>query len=385
MPRPFIPYSRQTIEDDDVEAVVRALRSDWLTQGPAIERFERAVADYCGAPQAVAVSSATAGLHLACLALGVSEGDVVWTSPLSFAASANCAHYCGAEVDFVDIDTGSGNMSVAALAAKLGEAARARRLPKLIIPVHYAGRACDMEAIGALKERYGFHVIEDAAHALGAQYADGSPVGGHAAADAAVFSFHPVKPVTTGEGGMVVTQDAGLADRIRPLRTHGITRDPSQLQQKNMPAWYYEMQRLGFNYRITDIQAALGISQMAKLDRFIRARRTLAERYRHLLRNSPLTLPPPGVYCGWHLYVVQVDARDAVFEKMREQNIGVNVHYMPIHLQPYYRALGFKEGWFPKAEAFFKGALSLPLHPRLTEREQDDVVAALRDALVGGK
>lgn len=379
---PFIPYSRQHIEEDDIEAVVRVLRSDWLTQGPAIEQFERVVADYCGAAHAVAVSNGTAGLHLACLALGLSEGDLAWTSPLSFAASANCARFCGVEVDFVDIDTDTGNMSVTLLAEKLEKATKAGRLPKLVIPVHYAGRACDMKAIGGLKKQYGFKVIEDAAHALGAQYTDGTQVGG-GTSDATVFSFHPVKPVTTGEGGMVMTQDAKLAERIRMLRTHGITRETSQLQQKDKPSWYYEMQDLGYNYRITDIQAALGIGQMKKLGRFIERRRALAERYRHLLKDAPLTLPPPDKGCGWHLYAVQVDAkvRDRVFETLRNKNIGVNVHYLPIHLQPYYRTLGFREGQFPKAEAFFAGELSLPLHPRLTEAEQDYVAGTLAAAL----
>lgn len=383
----FIPYSCQLIEDDDIDAVVAVLRSDWLTQGPNIERFEQAVAGYCGVPHGVAISNATAGLHLVCMALGVGAGDVVWTSPLSFTASSNCALYVGAEVDFVDIDPATGNICVQALTEKLEAAKRTGRLPKLIIPVHYAGRACDMDALGALKEKYGFALVEDAAHALGAQYSNGAAVGNHKASDAVVFSFHPVKPITTGEGGVVVTRDAKLADNVRLLRTHGITRDAALLQQKNMPAWYYEQQELGYNYRITDFQAALGTSQMGKLDRFIAARRAIAARYDALLKNLPLLLPPIDTGTGWHLYPIQLDpvrcnvSRDAVFEQMRAQQIGVNVHYIPIHLHPYYRTLGFKPGQFPHAEHFFNHCLSLPVHPRLTSADQDVVVTALSKIL----
>ena len=384
---PFIPYSCQLIEDDDIEAVVAVLRSDWLTQGPNIEQFEKAVAGYCGVPHGIAMSNATAGLHLVCMALGVGAGDLVWTSPLSFTASSNCALYVGAQVDFVDIDPATGNMCVQALTEKLEVAKRTGRLPKLVIPVHYAGRACDMDAMGALKDKYGFALVEDAAHALGAHYANGAAIGGHAASDAVVFSFHPVKPITTGEGGVVVTRDAKLADKVRLLRTHGITRDAALLQQTNMPAWYYEQQELGYNYRITDFQAALGTSQMGKLNRFIAARRAVAARYDVLLQGLPLLLPPLDARSGWHLYPIQLDTtrcsvgRDTVFEQMRAQSIGVNVHYIPIHLQPYYQALGFTQGQFPKAEKFFAHCLSLPVHPRLTQADQDVVVAALKNIL----
>ena len=383
----FIPYSCQLIEDDDIEAMVAVLRSDWLTQGPNIEDFEQAVAGYCGVPHGVAISNATAGLHLVCMALGIGAGDLVWTSPLSFTASANCARYVGADIDFVDIDPVTGNMSVQALQQKLQGAERSGRLPKLVIPVHYAGRACDMDGLAALKGRYGFALVEDAAHALGAHYANGKVVGSHSASDAVVFSFHPVKPITTGEGGVVVTRDKTLADNVRLLRTHGITRDAALLQQKNMPSWYYEQQELGFNYRITDFQAALGTSQMGKLDRFITARRTIATRYDALLKNLPLLLPPIDAHSGWHLYPIQLDparckvTRDTVFEQMRTHKIGVNVHYIPIHLQPYYQALGFTVGQFPQAENFFAHCLSLPVHQRLTEADQDVVVAALAKIL----
>ena len=382
----FIPYSCQNLEEDDIEAVVRVLRSDWLTQGPAIAQFEKSVSDYCGVEHAVAVSSATAGLHLACMALGIGAGDLVWTSPLSFAASANCARYVGAEVDFVDIDAHTGNMCMTTLSQKLEQADASKALPKLVIVVHYAGRSCDMEALGKLKKRYGFKVMEDAAHSLGAHYANGKPVGSTAVGDVCSFSFHPVKPITTGEGGVVTTHDATLGEHIRMLRTHGITREASQLRQKNKPAWYYEQQELGFNYRISDICAALGTSQMGKLDRFIAARRALAVKYEAMLKSLPLKLPPPDQYCGWHLYSVVLDSartkltRDALFAKLREKNIGVNVHYIPIHLHPYYRALGFTEGQFPKAEAFFAGCLSLPLHPKLSEADQEFVVQTLTES-----
>jgi UDP-4-amino-4,6-dideoxy-N-acetyl-beta-L-altrosamine transaminase len=383
MTHPFIHYSCQQIDEDDIEAVTAVLRSDWLTQGPAIDAFELALRDYCNAPHAVAVSSGTAGLHLACMALGIGAGDLVWTSPMSFVASANCARYMGAEVDFVDVDPESGNMSVVALADKLEAASRSGRMPRLVIPVHFAGRACDMASLYALKTRYGFMVMEDCAHALGARYTDGKPVGSNALSDAAVFSFHPVKPITTGEGGAVVTHNPALAAQVKTLRSHGITRDSSQMQQKNNPAWYYEQQQLGFNYRITDIQAALGASQMHKLERFMSARRILAQGYETLLQELPLRLPPADAHSGWHLYVVQMDRklRDSVFQAMREKNIGVNVHYPPIHLHPYYRQLGFGPGQFPNAEAFFAGALSLPLHPGLSETEQDYVALALKAAL----
>jgi UDP-4-amino-4,6-dideoxy-N-acetyl-beta-L-altrosamine transaminase len=381
---PYIHYSCQQIDEDDIEAVARTLRSDWLTQGPAIEQFEQALSTYIKAPHAIAVSSATAGLHLCHLALGIKPGDTVWTTPFSFLATANSALYAGAKIDFVDVDAATGNLCPAALAQKL---ATSRTLPKLVTVVHYAGRACDMEAIYALKDKYGFALIEDAAHALGANYATGQPIGSDARTDATVYSFHPVKPITTGEGGAVITYRQDIAVLLRSLRTHGIIRDTSLMHRKNMPAWYYEQQELGYNYRITDIQAALGTSQMHKLDRFIATRRAFAAQYPEWLQELPLRLPPASDQSGWHLYPVQLDTargtppRDTVFEIMREQKIGVNVHYMPIHLHPYYQRLGFIEGQFPVAENFFANLLSIPLHPGLTSEDLQRVAATLRHAL----
>lgn len=382
MEQPFLHYSCQQIDDEDIAAVTNILRSDFLTQGPAIEQFEHALATYAQSSHAVAVSSATAGLHLACLALGIGAGDLVWTTPMSFLATANSALYCGAEIDFVDIEPATGNICAATLAEKLRTAPKK---PKLVTVVHYTGRSCNMEAIHALKDQYGFALIEDAAHALGANYASGKPIGSDPRTDATVFSFHPVKPITTGEGGAVITHHAPLATRLRSLRSHGMVRDTTRLQKPSMPAWYYEQQSLGYNYRMTDFQAALGTSQMHKLDRFIATRRTLAQNYPEILSGLPLRLPPPDNNSGWHLYVVQLDSakanRDHVFTALRAQKIGVNVHYMPIHLHPYYAALGFKPGQFPQAEVFFANLLTLPLHQGMTGQDQQRVANALRTAL----
>ncbi|NBO17913.1 MAG: UDP-4-amino-4,6-dideoxy-N-acetyl-beta-L-altrosamine transaminase [Proteobacteria bacterium] len=377
----YIHYSCQQIDEGDIAAVTRVLQSDFLTQGPSIDAFEAALASCAKAPHAVALSSATAGLHLACLALGTGPGDTVWTSPISFVASSNAALYTGAGIDFVDVEPETGNMSMIALAEKL----RATRTPpKAVIPVHYAGRACDMEALYALKAEYGFSIIEDCAHALGAKYANGTPIGSDNRSDAAVFSFHPVKPITTGEGGAVITHHAPIAQSVRTLRSHGITRDSAHMERRHMPAWYYEQQSLGFNYRMTDIQAALGVSQMKKLEGFIRMRLFFAERYPQLLSGLPLHLPPADAGSGWHLYGVRLhDAprRDETFRKLRAANIGVNVHYMPIHLHPYYQKMGFAQGQFPQAETYFEGLLTIPLHPGLTPDDQDYVAQQLGRAL----
>ncbi|MBM3152734.1 MAG: UDP-4-amino-4,6-dideoxy-N-acetyl-beta-L-altrosamine transaminase [Gammaproteobacteria bacterium] len=379
----FIPYGRQVIGDEDIAAVSEVLRSDWLTQGPAVERFEQAVAQYCGAAHAVAVNSATSALHLACLALGVGPGDLGWTTPNTFVASANCLLYCGASVDFVDIDPVTRNMDVAALESKLIRARDAGRLPKVVIPVHFAGHPCDMAGIRRLADAYGFKVVEDASHAVGACYR-GRPVGSCEHADLAVFSFHPVKIMTTGEGGMLLGNDAALMRRVALLRSHGITRDPAEMEGESEGGWYYQQIGLGYNYRMTDIQAALGASQLARVGAFVARRRELAARYGEMLADLPLRLPAQDRDSAWHLYVVGLAERSLrrrVYDAMRAAGIGVNVHYIPAHLQPWYRRLGFQPGDFPVAEAHYAGALTLPLYPGLSELDQERVVRVLRQAL----
>lgn len=384
----MIPYGRQDISEEDIQSVVEVLRSDWLTQGPAVERFEQEVARYCGAKYAVAVSSATAALHIACLAAGVKPGDAHWTSPNSFVASANCGLYCGAQPDFVDIDPRTYNLSVDALEEKLARAEKQGRLPKVVIPVHFAGQSCDMEAIAGLGKRYGFSVIEDASHAIGGRYRD-TRVGSCAFSDMTVFSFHPVKIITTGEGGMVLTNRQDLYEKLVRLRSHGITRDPRFMEGESDGTWYYQQIELGFNYRITDIQAGLGSSQMKRLDEFVARRLYLAERYDTLLRELPLTLPwrQADAYSSFHLYVVRLhlDAigktHRQVFEGLRQEGVGVNLHYIPVHTQPYYRRLGFEPGDFPQAEQYYREAISLPLYAGLSDNEQDRVVQALKEVL----
>ena len=384
----MIPYGKQSISDDDIEAVAEVLRSDWITQGPNIDQFERSLAAFCGAQYGVAVCNATAALHIACLALEVGPGDLVWTSPNTFLASSNCVLYCGAQVDFVDIDSATYNMDVAQLRAKLVRAKQAGRLPKVVIPVHFGGQSCDMAAIGALAQEYGFKVIEDASHAVGADYLDGK-VGNCRFSDFTVFSFHPVKILTTGEGGMVMTNQAPLQQRLQRLRSHGMTRDPALMQAADQGAWYYEQIELGFNYRITDIQAALGLSQLARLESFVAQRRALARRYDQLLANLPIRCPAQAPFgrSAFHLYPIWIDeaasgkTRRAVFDAMRASGIGVNVHYIPVYLQPFYRGLGFAPGLCPEAERYYQGALSLPLYFGLSVPEQDQVVEALKAAL----
>lgn len=384
----FIPYGKQTISDSDIDAVVAVLRSDWLTQGPAIERFEQAVARHCGAHYGVAVSSATAALHIAALAAGLESGDRLWTSPNTFVASANCGLYCGATVDFVDIDPRTYNISVSALEQKLVVAEQQGQLPQVLVPVHLAGQSCEMETLGKLADRYGFTIIEDASHAIGACY-QGQSVGACPFSDMAVFSFHPVKIITTGEGGMVVTNRADLYEKLIRLRTHGITRDPALMQGDSHGPWYYQQLELGLNYRMTDLQAALGASQLDQLDTFVARRRQLAERYHQRLKNLPLTLPwqHPDTQSSWHLYIVRLQldklrpSHREVFEVLRQAGIGVNLHYIPVHTQPYYQSLGFSWGDFPQAERYYREAISLPLYPGLTDKEQDYVVDTLSQIL----
>lgn len=376
-----IPYGRQSISDEDALAVIETLRSDWLTQGPAIERFERTVADYCGARYAIAVSSATAALHIACIAAGVGPGRSLWTSPNTFVASANCARYCYGEVDFVDIDPLSLNMDVARLQEKLEHAEQQGRLPQVIVPVDFAGQSCDMEAVYELAQHYGVTVLEDASHAIGGKYKD-TKVGSCKFADMTVFSFHPVKIVTTGEGGMILTNRHDLYEKLMRLRSHGITRKPELMQGLSHGDWYYEQIELGFNYRMTDIQAALGTSQMKRIDEFVRRRREIAAEYDKALASLPLTLPwhYPDAMSAWHLYVIQLNdpaRRKTVFEQLRAAGIQVNVHYIPVHTQPYYRKLGFKQGDFPVAEAYYQRAISLPMFPALQAEEQAYVIETL--------
>jgi UDP-4-amino-4,6-dideoxy-N-acetyl-beta-L-altrosamine transaminase len=384
----MIPYGRQDINQADIDAVVDVLRSDFLTQGPAAPEFERVVADKVGARHALAMNSATSALHIACLALGLGPGDVLWTSPITFVASANCALYCGASVDFVDIDQSTFNLSVSALSAKLAEAEAAGCLPKIVVPVHLCGQSCDMAGIAELAHRYGFKIIEDASHAIGGKYR-GSYVGDCQYSDVAIFSFHPVKIVTTAEGGMALTNDAALAERMALLRSHGITRDPTQMHGESEGDWYYQQIALGYNYRMTEIQAALGVSQMTRLDRYVEKRQAIADRYDMLLAGLPVTTPvrAPDAYSAFHLYVIRVartaagSGRRAVFDRLRAAGIGVNVHYIPVHTQPYYRALGFAPGDYPEAERYYSEAISLPMYPTLTDQQQDTVVAALTLAL----
>jgi UDP-4-amino-4,6-dideoxy-N-acetyl-beta-L-altrosamine transaminase len=384
----MIPYGRQSISDDDVRAVVEVLRSDFLTQGPVVPRFESAIADHCGVAHAVAVNSGTSALHIACLALGVGPGDRVWTSPNTFVASANCARYCGAAVDFVDIDPATCNMSTPALAQKLAAAAARHSLPKVVIPVHFAGLPCDLAGIHALAQRYGFRVIEDASHAFGARYHD-SVIGDCRFSDVTVFSFHPVKIITTAEGGMATTQSLQLARAMQVLRTHGVTRDAAELQRADEGPWYYEQQCLGFNYRMTELQGALGLSQFTQLSRWLARRDELAHAYDARLAPLPLILPrrPAESRSALHLYVVQLDPartplqRRVVFERLRAAGIGVAVHYIPVHTQPDFQALGFRPGDFPVSETYYARCLSLPMFAALTDAQQQRVCEALRRAL----
>lgn len=383
----MIPYGRQQVTEADIEAVVSVLRSDFLTQGPVVPAFEVAVATRCGVPHAVAMNSATSALHVACLALGVGPGDCVWTSPVTFVASANCARYCGATVDFVDIDPVTFNLDPDALAHRLAQAESVGQLPKALVVVHMAGQSCDMAAIQALTHHYGVAVIEDASHALGGEYG-GWPIGSCRYSDITVFSFHPVKIITTGEGGMALTRRDDLADALRALRSHGITRDATRYALPDDGPWYYEQQCLGFNYRMTDIQAALGLSQLRGLDANIIRRHALADHYDAMLARLPLELPVrvAGGRSALHLYVVRVPpvspvTRRTLFDGLRASGVGVNVHYIPVHLQPYYRRLGFQPGMFPVAEDYYARCLSLPMYASLAGEQQAQVIAALGEVL----
>ena len=384
----MIPYGRQDISQADIEEVVGVLRSDFLTQGPQVPRFEKEVCKKVGADYALAVNSATSALHIACLALGLSDGDLLWTSPITFVASANCGLYCGADVDFVDIDPRNFNLCPTALEAKLHEADAANRLPKVVVVVHMCGHSADMEKIAALGNRYGFRIIEDASHAIGGKY-QGAYIGNCRFSDITVFSFHPVKIITTAEGGMAVTNDPTLAQKMELYRSHGITRDTSQMTREPDGPWYYQQVDLGYNYRMTDLQAALGVSQMQRLDAFVMRRHELAERYDRLLTALPLVTPwrANETYSAFHLYVVRLkrdkitQSRREVFEALRGLGIGINVHYIPVHVQPHYSAMGFKSGDYPEAERYYEQAISLPLFAKMTNDQQDEVVRALQEVL----
>lgn len=389
MTKTFIPYGHQSISEQDIQAVVDVLRSDWLTQGPSVERFERTVAEYCGCRYAVAVNSGTSALHIACLAAGLGEGDVLWTSPNTFVASANCALYCGASVDFVDIDPRTYNLSAGELEKKIGRTRGSGRPPKVVVPVHFAGQSCEMDRMAELARGNGFTVIEDASHAIGGRYRE-TIIGSCMYSDMTVFSFHPVKVITTGEGGMVTTNRKDLYERLLLFRSHGITRDPGRMNAASHGPWYYEQVELGFNYRMTDIQAALGVSQVRRMKEFVDRRRHLVRRYDSAFRELPV-VPPwqhPESSSAHHLYVLRLITgvltitRQRVFDELRAAGIGVNVHYIPVHTQPYYRKLGFKPGDFPEAEKYYGEAITLPLYYGLSEKDQDFVIGTLRKVLM---
>ena len=383
----MIYYGHQHITEKDIQAVEKVLRSNYLTQGPVIESFEKKVANYCGAKYAVAVTNATSALHIACKAAGLGEGDVLWTSPITFTASANCGRYCGADVDFVDIDDKTYNMSVAELRHKLETAVQK---PKVVIPVHLAGQSCDMEAIKALADECNFKIIEDASHATGADYKN-TKVGSCCYSDMTVFSFHPVKMVTTGEGGMVLTNNKDLYEKLKLYRSHGITRDADLMTQGADGPWYYQQIELGFNYRMTDLQAALGCSQMDSLDEFVARRRYLVKRYNEKLKELPLRTPyqDEATNPSWHIYIIRVDftkvtlSKKEIFARMRDRGIALNLHYIPVHTQPYYQNLGFKKGDFPVSERYYEEAITLPLYYDLTDEQQDQIIQALKDVLQG--
>ncbi|MCS0658162.1 UDP-4-amino-4,6-dideoxy-N-acetyl-beta-L-altrosamine transaminase [Massilia terrae] len=384
----MIRYGQQEITQEDVAAVVEVLRSVNLTQGPNIPKFEEAVRAHTNSKHALAVNSATSALHIACLALDVGPGDWLWTTPNTFVATANCALYCGAQVDFVDIDPRTYNLCPQKLEAKLMEAAKVGKLPKVVVPVHLTGQPCDLAAIHALGQKYGFRIIEDASHAIGGTY-KGEPIGNCRYSDITVFSFHPVKIITTAEGGMALTNNDELATRLGLLRSHGITRDPALMTQPMDGSWYYQQVALGYNYRMTDIQAALGASQINRLTQYVTRRHEIANRYNELLADLPLTLPwqHPDSYSAYHLYVIRLQldkiapTHREVFEAMRAKDIMVNLHYIPVHTQPYYQHMGFKAGDYPEAEQYYREAMSIPMHPSLTDAEQDTVIDSLRQAM----
>ena len=385
----MIPYGCQEITEADIAEIEKVLRSDFLTQGPIVPKFEQSVADYCGAFHAIAVNSATSALHIACLALDLGPGDWLWTSPNTFVASANCGRYCGANIDFIDIDAKTYNISVDALSDKLIQAEKSGKLPKIVVPVHFAGQPCDMPAICDLSKRYGFKIIEDASHAIGSSY-NQIKVGSCTHSDITVFSFHPVKIITTAEGGMTLTNDKDVADKIYRLRTHGITNDEIKMEERPKDEiWNYQQIDLGFNYRMNDIQAALGLSQMKRLDKYVKRRQEIAKHYDNALKKLPLVTPwqSPSNYSSYHLYTILIKknltqkTQRQVYDELIKKNIGVNLHYIPVHRQPYYENLGFKKNNFPQAENFHREVLSIPIHPSLKEEQQSYVIETLKGIL----
>lgn len=384
----MIPYGRQDISDDDIQAVVEVLKSDYLTQGPLVPAFEQAIADYCSAKFGIAVNSATSALHIACMALEVGKDDFVWTSPITFVASANCARYCGAKVDFVDIDPISYNMSATALEEKLIQAEKKGELPKVVIPVHLAGQSCEMDKIHSLGLKFGFKIIEDASHAIGGKYKN-EPIGNCRYSDITVFSFHPVKIITTCEGGLCTTNDHELALRLTHLRSHGIVRHPDEMTRKSDGPWFYQQLELGYNYRMTDVQAALGLSQMKRLDEFVQKRHRIAARYEHLLTEPWIVKPlqHQSTFSAFHLYIIRVKKNKngsnhlQIFEKMRSAGILVNLHYIPVYKHPYYEKIGYNASDYPEAEAYYSEAISIPMYATLTEEQQDIVAETLNKPL----
>ncbi|MDL5026090.1 UDP-4-amino-4,6-dideoxy-N-acetyl-beta-L-altrosamine transaminase [Vibrio sp. TMPB1044] len=390
MSKTVIPYGKQDISQQDIDSVVDVLKSDFLTQGPQVPAFEKTLTEHTGAQYALAVNSATSALHIACLALGLGKGDWLWTSPITFVASANCGLYCGAKVDFVDIDSATYNMCPKKLEQKLITAKATGTLPKVVVPVHLCGQPCDMESIAKLAKEYGFKVIEDASHAIGGQYHE-QPIGNCKYSDITVFSFHPVKIVTTAEGGAALTNQKELADKMALLRSHGITRDPEMMTEASHGGWYYQQVDLGFNYRMTELQAALGVTQMQRLDEFVAARHMLSKRYNQMLSELPLVLPYQleNTYSGLHLFVIRLKLDEIslthkqVFDALRENGIGVNLHYIPVHTQPYYQAMGYSEGNFPESERYYQEAISLPMFHGMTEEQQNTVVRVVTEILTG--
>ena len=384
----MIPYGKQDINQSDIEAVIEVLKSDFLTQGPQVPLFEKNVSNYCNAQYGVAVNSATSALHVACLALGLGKDDWLWTSPNSFVASANCGLYCGAKVDFVDIDPKTYNLSVEELKKKLIQAKKDNKLPKIVIPVHFAGQSCDMQSIHKLSKEYGFKILEDASHAIGGKYLD-KPIGGCQYSDITVFSFHPVKIITTAEGGLATTNQKELAEKMQLFRAHGITREPKLMTKKTEGGWYYQQVELGFNYRMNDLQAALGIAQMKRLDKFIAIRHSLKKRYDELLKDLPLITPVQSSdsYSSLHLYPIQLKleqiskSHNEIFDELRQSGVGVNLHYIPIHMQPYFENMGFKKGDFPIAENYYTRVISVPIYQNLIFETQDKVVSILKKIL----